>query len=89
LGSFTRLPAAGRPAFVRSPQCNGVIDRFNRTLQEQVFDVHQFENLKEAQRAIAQFIRDYNKFWMIERLGYQSPQEWRVEREEKFLLKSA
>ena len=67
----------------------GLYNRFNRTFQEQVFDVHQFENLKEAQGAIAQFIRDYNKFWMIERLGYQSPQEWQVEKERKFLLKSA
>lgn len=27
------------PAFVRSPECNGIIERFHRTLNEQVFDL--------------------------------------------------
>lgn len=69
------LGLVASPAFVRSPECNGIIERFHRTLQEQVFDIHCFENLEEARRAIAQFIHDYNHFWILERHGHQSPLE--------------
>jgi putative transposase len=82
------LGLAHSPAFVRSPQCNGVIERFNRTLQEQVFDVHCFETIDEAREAIARFIDDYTRFWLIARLGYRSPRESRNQRD-KSLLKSA
>jgi transposase InsO family protein len=82
------LGLAHSPAFVRSPQCNGIIERFNRTLQEQVFDIHSFETIEEAREAIARFIDDYNHFWLIERLAYRSPVESRIERQESF-LKSA
>ncbi len=64
------------PAFVRSPECNGIIERFHRTLQEQVFDMHQFRNLEEARRAIAEF---------IERLGYLSPVEYKNQHQNNFL----
>ena len=67
------------PAFVRSPECNGIIDRFNRTLEEQVFDVHCFESIDEARQVIAKFIDDYNRSWLIERLGYRSPLEFKAE----------
>jgi putative transposase len=76
------------PAFVRSPQCNGCIERFNRTLQEQVFDVNNFETIEEARSAIAIFIEDYNQFWLIERLGHRSPREARADYQQS-LLKSA
>jgi putative transposase len=76
------------PAFVRSPQCNGCMERFNRTLQEQVFDVNNFETIEEARAAIATFIEDYNQFWLIERLGYRSPREARIDHQQT-LLKSA
>ena len=82
------LGLAHSPAFVHSPQCNGVIERFNRTIQEQVFDIHCFQNIDEAREAIRKFIEDYNSFWLIERLGYRSPLESREERE-KYVLKSA
>lgn len=67
------------PAFVRSPECNGIIERFNRTLQEQVFDVHCFESIDEARPVIAKFIDGYNRYWLIERLGHRSPLEFREE----------
>lgn len=76
------------PAFVRSPECNGIIERFNRTLQEQVFDVHCFESIDEARQVIAKFIDDYNRCWLIERLGHRSPLEFKEERL-LALLKSA
>jgi transposase InsO family protein len=67
------------PAFVRSPECNGIIERFHRTLQEQVFDVHVFKNLEEARAAIAKFIEDYNRYWLLERHGHRSPLEVRAD----------
>jgi putative transposase len=70
------LGVAYSPAFVRSPECNGIIERFNRTLQEQVFDLHCFETIEEARAVIAKFIDNYNRFWLLERLGYRSPLEF-------------
>lgn len=67
------------PAFVRSPQCNGIIERFHRTLNEQVFDIQVFESLEQAKEAIAVFIGNYNRDWLIHRLGLTSPLEFREE----------
>ncbi len=84
----TYLGVIHSPAFVRSPECNGIIERFHRTLQEQVFDVHCFENLAEARAVISEFIERYNEHWLIGRLGYRSPREYRNQTQ-NFLLKSA
>jgi transposase InsO family protein len=73
------------PAFVRSPECNGVIERFHRTLQEQVFDICRFKNLAEAREHIGYFIHCYNRHWIIERLGYMTPCQYK----EKLILKIA
>lgn len=85
---LTYLGLVHSPAFVRSPECNGIIERFNRTLQEQVFDVHCFETIDEAREVIRKFIDDYNRFWLIERLGHRSPLEFKAERQ-NVLLKCA
>lgn len=71
------------PAFVRSPECNGIIERFHRTLDEQVFDTQVFESLKQAQKAIAEFIEKYNRDWLIHRLGLTSPLDYRNEFERR------
>jgi len=73
------------PAFVHSPECNGIIERFNRTLQEQVFDINNFETIEEARRVIGIFIENYNHSWIIERLGYQSPIEFKDQLQNNFL----
>lgn len=65
------------PAFVRSPECNGIIERFHRTLREQILDVIIFENLDHARRVIGQFIDDYNREWILHRLGFRSPLEYK------------
>ena len=64
-------------AFVRSPQCNGIIERFHRTLEEQVFQTEIFSSFKEAYDSINQFIKDYNRNWILHRLDYCSPVEYR------------
>lgn len=60
-------------SWARSPECNGIIERFHRTIQEQLFDLHDFETLDEAIIRITEFISLYNKEWELERLGYTSP----------------
>jgi len=71
------------PSYVGEPQCNGVIERFMRTLKEQCLYLHQFKNLEQARQIIAEFIVRYNTEWLIERLGYRTPAQaradaWRV-----------
>lgn len=78
------------PAFVRSPECNGIIERFHRTLEEQIFSICQFKNLEEARKVIGEFTERYNKHWIIQRLGYLSPVDYRKKLEsQKEVQKSA
>ncbi len=67
------------PSYVGEPQCNGVIERFMRTLKEQCLSLHRFQNLEEARRVISEFITRYNSEWLIERLGYRTPAQARAE----------
>ena len=69
-------------AFVRSPECNGIIERFHRMLNEQVFDVNTFMSLEEANQAIKKFIENYNQDWILHRLKYCSPAEYRKKYED-------
>ena len=48
------------PSYVGEPECNGVAERFMRTLKEQCIYLHQFASLDEAQRHIGEFIARYN-----------------------------
>ena len=67
------------PSYVGEPQCNGVIERFMRTLKEQCLYLHRFQTLEAARRMIAAFIDRYNHEWLIERLGYRTPAQARAE----------
>jgi transposase InsO family protein len=67
------------PSYVGEPECNGVIERFMRTLKEQCLYLHRFQTLEEARTVIAEFIDRYNREWLIERLGYRTPAEARAE----------
>lgn len=73
------LGIALSPAFVGEPQCNGVAERFMRTLKEQVIWGRRFRTIAEARDAIAKFIELYNSQWLIERLGFRSPHQARAE----------
>ncbi len=61
------------PSYVREPECNGVIERFMRTLKEQCLYLHRFQSLAEARRLVGGFIARYDTEWLIERLGHQTP----------------
>ena len=67
------------PAFVRSPECNGIIERFHRTLNEQIFYQTNFESLDQAKIIIGDFVRRYNENWLLHRLGLCSPIEYRTD----------
>jgi putative transposase len=56
------------PSYVGEPQCNGVVERFIRTLKEQCLYLHRFRTLAEARAIIGAFIERYNQHWLIERL---------------------
>lgn len=61
------------PAFVRQPEGNGCIERFFRTLKEQLLWLHRFTDLEELRVALIEFRHRYNRHWIVERLGYRTP----------------
>lgn len=65
-------------AYVRSPECNGIIERFHRTLNEQTFQVNNYESLKQAKKGIKTFIDNYNNHWMLHKFNGSSPVEARM-----------
>jgi transposase InsO family protein len=65
------------PAFVRQPEGNGCVERFIRTLKEQLLWVRTFQNVEELRRALAEFRERYNQQWIVERLGDLTPAQAR------------
>lgn len=65
------------PAFVRQPEGNGCIERFFRTLKEQVLWVRRFRDLEELRTALIDFRDRYNHHWILERLHYRTPAQAR------------
>jgi len=63
------------PTFVRRPEGNGCVERFIRMLQEQLLWVRTFQNLEELRCALAEFRERYKRHWIVERLGYRTPQQ--------------
>ena len=61
------------PAYVGEPECNGVAERFMRTLKEECIHLHDFETLEEAREVIGAFIELYNRGWLLQRHGYLTP----------------
>jgi putative transposase len=66
-------------AFVRQPQGNGVVERFFRTLKEQVIWGRIFRTAEEVRAAVAMFVTRYNAEWRLQRLGYRSPLAYRTQ----------
>jgi putative transposase len=65
------------PAFVRQPEGNGCIERFFRTLKEQLLWIRHFRNLDELHAALKEFRDRYNHHWIVGRLGYRTPDQAR------------
>jgi transposase InsO family protein len=65
------------PAFMRQPECNGCVERFIRTLKEQLLWVRTFRTVEELRQALAEFRERYNQRWIVQRHGYLTPQQAR------------
>ena len=79
------LGMTSSPAFVRQPEGNGCIERFFRTLKEQLLWVKDFRDIEELRQALLVFKETYNQQWLIARLGYRSPAQAR----QAFAVRSA
>ncbi|GIW56453.1 MAG: integrase [Nitrospiraceae bacterium] len=69
------LGLVSSPAFVREPEGNGSIERFFRTLKEQLLWARHFDTLEQLAEALEQFRQRYNERWLVERLHFRSPQQ--------------
>jgi putative transposase len=67
------LGIASSPAFVREPEGNGCVERFIRTLKENLLWVRRFDTIEELRLALHAFKNSYNRTWIVERHGYQTP----------------
>ena len=72
------------PAFVRQPEGNGCIERFFRTLKEQLLWIRRFRDLEELRAALIEFRDRYNRCWILERLNYRTPAQARRDFEIEF-----
>jgi transposase InsO family protein len=71
------LGITSSPAFVRQPEGNGCIERFFRTLKDQLLWVRPFRDVEELRQSLLAFKETYNQEWLIERLGFRSPAQAR------------
>ena len=65
-------------AFVEQPQTNGVAERFNRTLKEQIVHGRIYRNIAELRDAVRGFVKQYNAQWIVEKNRYLSPAQARL-----------
>ena len=70
-------------AFVKSPECNGVIERFHRTIKEQIGGRIEHSTKKEARWLIENFMSRYNNHWILHKLNLMSPNQYRKHYEEE------
>jgi putative transposase len=61
-----------------TPEQNGIIERFFRTLKEECVWQHNFASFAEARRRISRWIQWYNAERPHSALGYKSPVEYRA-----------
>ena len=78
-GELAWLGIRSTASYVGEPECNGVAERFMRTLKEECLYLHDFESLEEARQKIDAFIERYNRGWLLERHGYRTPAQVRQE----------
>jgi transposase InsO family protein len=62
---------------VREPEGNGCVERFIRTLKENLLWVRTSETVEDLRQALLEFKRQYNDQWILQRLGYRTPAQAR------------
>ena len=60
-------------ALLGEPETNGVVERFHRTLKDQIIHGRTYANLAQLRAALAAFVHLYNHHWHLEKLHCQSP----------------
>lgn len=65
-------------AFVGEPETNGVIERFFRTLKEQIVHGRIYQTIDDVRAAVRTFVARYNAEWLIEKNGFRSPTDARA-----------
>ena len=58
---------------MRQPEGNACIERFFRTLKEQLLWIRHFRDLEELRTALIEFRNRYNHQWILQRLNYRTP----------------
>jgi len=61
------------PSCVRQPEGNGCVERFIRTLTEQLLRLHRFRNVAELNQALRDFAHRFNNYRIIGRIGFRTP----------------
>jgi len=72
------LGVESSPSFVRTPEGNGVAERFIRTLKEQLLWVRFFDTVEELRQALLEFKERFNRHWLLQRHGYATPAQVRA-----------
>ena len=72
------LGVESSPSFVRSPEGNGVAERFIRTLKEQLLWVRTFDTVEELRLALLEFKDRFNQHWLLQRHSYATPNQVRA-----------
>jgi len=80
------LGITSSPAFVRAPEGNGCAERFVRILKENLLWVRTFRTVEELRQALLEFKRTYNENWIIQRHGYKTPAQVRLEQSQAWPL---
>jgi transposase InsO family protein len=78
-GSLNWLGIGDDASYVGEPECNGVAERFIRTLKEQCLWTRLHEEIDDLRQSVTAFIELYNNEWLIERLGHRTPREAFIE----------
>ena len=62
-----------------TPEQNGIIERFFRTLKEECVWLHNFSDFTHAPREVMSWIHRYNSRRPHSALGYRSPADYRAQ----------
>jgi transposase InsO family protein len=66
------------PSYVAEPECNGVAERFVRTLKEQLLWIRVFDTVEELRQALIEFMHDYNHGWLVQKHKHLTPAQARA-----------
>src|SRR5581483_6624159 len=80
-GGVPGLPALGQEFITPyTPQQNGIVERFFRSLKEECVWQHNFNSFVDARVAVARWIDWYNESRPHQSLGYLSPRRYREQK---------